>query len=1012
MRKLDCVPKEDLLAFQLGELPGRVATLISGHMDTCPDCASLAEKLETEVDACIGYLRQALGQTAPLAAFSAVEREEISSSRAATDAAGFPRQFGEYKLLGELGRGGVGVVYLARQSHPARIVALKMILAGSHAGAERRARFLAEADAIGRLRHPHIVQIHHVGECDGQLFLSLEWVPGPNLAMFLDGKPQDPVESAALVEKLARALHHAHASGIVHRDLKPANILLASGGLVSAGGDLSVPPAEPSLRAAVPKIADFGLAKQQERNLTATSAILGTPSYMAPEQAAGDNRLVGPAADIHALGAILFEMLTGQPPFRGASALETLEQVRTQEPLSPAQFRATIPLDLSTICLKCLRKEPDQRYASAAALADDLGRFLQGHPIWARPVGGLERAWRWCRRNPIVACLLVVVAVVLVSGVISTTVMWLEARANFEQGEVQRVQAEKNFQQAEHERRLAEKNLAQAETNFRETAAAIDKYFTKISEDRLLREPHMTELRKELLAEARLFYERLVAQRKNAPGMQREFAHAVFRLALIESVTGSMSKAQTLFEEALGLSTALGIDHRAEVGHRFEQAQCQYELGLVIFKQGRTQEAERYLTAALEAFIALSQPEPQEKCLYREADCYVILAEVAKVEGNLPRAIKLCGQGLAVCEQLVRGNNKDPHYQYRVAVARFRLGQMLIATNDPQAALAQLETCRGLVEPIAQRVSREQRRARELLAGTLGMLGSLYAGLNRVPEAEKAMLDAQVLWEQLTAADTALTSYQRDRAVNEHNLAVWYFRWQKQAEAERWCKRALELREQLHRQEPTVTMYIDDLALSYRQMAVLANKKKQLADVIAWNGKAVTLLEQSLKINPRSEEAKKLLAVTAAGKAGVLAQQGKHAESLADWDRSLLHGSSSNQTLYRSYRALSRVKAGDWQAAGTDLISGLQPPSGSDEIDLRLARAAALCAEAANLDATLSSTVGQEQTERFAGMAIQLLTRLQKAGAIQKTQVLDDLRTHPDWDSLRQRPAFQALFPK
>jgi WD40 repeat protein/tRNA A-37 threonylcarbamoyl transferase component Bud32 len=305
-----------------------------------------------------------------------------------------PCTFGAYELLGEIARGGMGVVYKARQAHPARLVALKMLLGEAHAGAERRARFLAEADAIARLGHPNIVRIYEVGEHDGLPFLSLEFVGGGSLAQKQNGVPQPPRQAAALLEVLAATVYYAHQNGIVHRDLKPANVLLTEDG--------------------TPKITDFGLAKQSGPDLTATGAVLGTPSYMAPEQAAGDNSMVGPAADVHALGAILYECLTGRPPFKGATALDTLEQVRSREPPPPDLLQPASPRDLSSICLKCLQKDPRRRYSSARDLAEDLRRFLNGEPIQARRPSTAERVGRWARRYPALAILSASVAFLLV----------------------------------------------------------------------------------------------------------------------------------------------------------------------------------------------------------------------------------------------------------------------------------------------------------------------------------------------------------------------------------------------------------------------------------------------------------------------------------------------------------------------------------------------------------------------------------------------------------------------
>jgi tetratricopeptide (TPR) repeat protein len=304
-----------------------------------------------------------------------------------------------YEILGDLGRGGMGVVYKARQVALKRPVALKMLLNGTHLDPERLDRFRAEAETVARLQHPNIVQVYEVGELDGWPFFSLELVEGGSLDRKLAGAPLQVRDAATLLETLARAMHHAHQRGLVHRDLKPANVLLAADG--------------------TPKITDFGLAKQLDADAgrTHSGAVVGTPSYMAPEQAEGKNREVGPAADVYALGAILYECLTGRPPFRGATVLETLDQVRTWEPVPPSRLQPGVPRDLETVCLKCLRKEPARRYASALDLAEDLRRFLAGEPVRARPTPAWERALKWARRRPAAAALLAVMVAALAGSV-------------------------------------------------------------------------------------------------------------------------------------------------------------------------------------------------------------------------------------------------------------------------------------------------------------------------------------------------------------------------------------------------------------------------------------------------------------------------------------------------------------------------------------------------------------------------------------------------------------------
>jgi WD40 repeat protein len=323
-----------------------------------------------------------------------------------------------YEILEELGRGGMGVVYKARHVALNRVVALKMILAGGHAGPNELARFRGEAEAVARLKHPHIVQVYDVGEVNGLPYFSLEYVEGGSLDRKLAGTPLPPIEAAALVEKLARAMAAAHAEGLVHRDLKPANVLLAACDSAHAGS------AKPRAAEWVPKITDFGLAKKLDAaGQTASGAVMGTPSYMAPEQAGGKSHEIGPACDVYALGATLYECLTGRPPFKAATTLDTLLQVVMEEPVPPRQLNARTPVDLETICLKCLRKEVPRRYSSAQELAEDLRRYQAGEPITARPVGWLERGWRWCRRNTTVAALLAGVVGSLLLGITVTTAL-------------------------------------------------------------------------------------------------------------------------------------------------------------------------------------------------------------------------------------------------------------------------------------------------------------------------------------------------------------------------------------------------------------------------------------------------------------------------------------------------------------------------------------------------------------------------------------------------------------
>ncbi len=372
-----------------------------------------------------------------------------------------------YEIFEELGRGGMGVVYRAQQSGLNRPVALKMILAGSHAGPVERERFRREAQAVAALQHPSIVQIFEIGEASGHPYLALELVDGGSLAQHLNGSPWSARDSAELVELLARAVEYAHTQGIVHRDLKPGNILLSA--------KREVPTAFQTARSSMPKITDFGLAKRLDETVggegaTKTGAVMGTPSYIAPEQASGKTREIGPGVDIYALGAILYELLTGRPPFRGETPLDTVLQVINEDPVSPKSLQPNVPWDLQTICLKCLGKSPAKRYTTALALAEDLRRYLNGEPILARPLSSWGRSVKWAKRHPALAVLGIAIVTATLAFVSVLSVAYARISEAVQQKEAEAEAAHTAREKEEGERKRAEGLAAE---NDKARAAAV-----------------------------------------------------------------------------------------------------------------------------------------------------------------------------------------------------------------------------------------------------------------------------------------------------------------------------------------------------------------------------------------------------------------------------------------------------------------------------------------------------------------------------------------------------------
>jgi WD40 repeat protein/serine/threonine protein kinase len=424
----DCPSEDRLLAFHLGALPEAELEAVAQHLETCPTCEARLMRMDTVVDPLVAGLRQPHSGSVPHAA----EPDPTVPEN-------WP-QLADYEINACLGRGGMGVVYCARQLSLNRSVALKRLRPADEKAA---ARARVEAEALARLQHPNIVQIYEVFPHDGSTYLALELVEGGSLAARLQGKPQPPRETAELLETVARTVQFAHGHGFVHRDLKPANILLAACGVALRDAPSATP------QAAIPKITDFGVAKRlfADPGFTREGDVIGTPSYMSPEQVAGSSAAIGPATDVYSLGVVMYEMLTGRVPLQGPTTFATLLLVRTQDPVPPRRLQPQVPRDLETICLKCLEKEPARRYASAQDLADDLRRFLAGEAIRARPTPAWERLAKWARRRPLVAALSAAVALVTLLGFLLVTWQWQRA----ENEAIREAEARKDADEKRHQ---------------------------------------------------------------------------------------------------------------------------------------------------------------------------------------------------------------------------------------------------------------------------------------------------------------------------------------------------------------------------------------------------------------------------------------------------------------------------------------------------------------------------------------------------------------------------------
>ncbi len=430
-----------------------------------------------------------------------------------------------------------------------RDVALKIVLAGAHAAWSEHSRLRAEAETIACMKHPNIVPIYEIGEQNSLAYLALELVEGGSLAESLAKRPMASRQAAEMAEILAKTMGYVHERGVLHRDLKPANVLLTIDG--------------------VPEITDFGLAKWLDvpSKDSRSGVVVGTPGYMAPEQARGQTGLVGPATDVYALGAILYEMLTGRPPFHAARTQETVQQLLTEDPVPPTRLQPRVARDLETICLKCLQKEPGRRYTKADDLALDLRCFLSGRPILARPVPSWERVAKWTRRRPAVA--------VLIGGsIVSTVSLFALSLAHNA-----RLRHERAIASAERD--AARKAQQQSEADFGLALDAVKRFYTEVSENKLLLVPTMDTVRIELLERARKFYERIARERPEDSSVQAELGRTIWRLAVMVSNSRSVKEGIGLMEQSIEIRERLAHHYPDRQEYRSDLARSFNNLGIM-----------------------------------------------------------------------------------------------------------------------------------------------------------------------------------------------------------------------------------------------------------------------------------------------------------------------------------------------------------------------------------------------------------------------------------------------
>jgi len=746
-----------------------------------------------------------------------------------------PQNLPDFEILGELGRGGMGVVFKARQISLNRIVALKMIPAGALAGAATLARFHVEAETLASLQHPNIIAVFHVGEHDSCPYLVTEFLDGGSLADYLGGRPQPPRASAELVETLARAVHCAHQHGIAHRDLKPANVLLQRGEGQGAGGEhradlaaksVSHPsPHAPLLSAAIPKIIDFGLAKRLEegKGQTCSGAILGTPSYMAPEQASGRVSDIGPAADIYALGAILYEMLTGQPPFVGTSGMDTIRRVIFEEPAAPALVGARVPRDLQTICLKCLEKLRARRYRTAEALADDLRRFLEGRPISARPIGVAERTWKWVKRRPTLAALTAVV--IAASAVLAGSLAW-------------------SYKRVVNERDKAHHSLQIARE-------AVDELYTKMATERLFDEPQLDPLCQELLEKAQVLYEDLAKEHSDDPEVRRDIALAWFRLGEIHRLRGHETESEQAYLEAIDRQEALVHDQRKEPRFRQDLATSHNWLGELQRENGRLDEAERHYRSALELQEELVKEFPSEAQYTQDsARSHYNLGIIEKDTGRGADARVDSDRAIELLKELRQSRPGDPNIRQDLARALINRGVLHRADHHLDDAAEDYGHAIDLLTRLREEFPTRAAYKFELAIARRDM-GNLLWSQEKYTDAQRSAEEALTLLETLVADFSTRPSYKKKMGITLKDLGAVLASNHDYIAAERCLNRARDIFEELVKQSPETADYQAQLGMTLGNLGWMRTEQEDWPEARRTIELGIKHMRSALDAKPR-----------------------------------------------------------------------------------------------------------------------------------------------------------------
>jgi tetratricopeptide (TPR) repeat protein/tRNA A-37 threonylcarbamoyl transferase component Bud32 len=866
-------------------------------------------------------------------------RDTASDAAASMAGEPLPRSVGDYELLQMIGRGGMGFVYKARQKSLNRLLAVKMIRTRDGGATVDLQRLLHEAETIAHLDHPHIVPIYEVGWDQGAPYFSMKLVEGGSLADTLPRFAAQPRASARLMVQVARAVHHAHQRGILHRDLKPSNILLDQDGQ--------------------PHVTDFGLAKRLETDsgLTQSGTIVGTPSYMAPEQARARQGTITTATDLHGLGAILYALLTGNPPFRGDTVLDTLEQVKELEPERPSGQNRHVDRDLETICLKCLSKEPRQRYGSAEALAEDLERWLNGVPVLARRSRVGERLAKWAKRRPAVAVMVGLTGLMFLA--LLAGAVWHNARLNAA------------LQEREREGR-------RAEANFQRTLQAMDRLLTWVGDGHLAHVPRMEPVRRQVLEDALAFYQQFLHDQDPAPAVRREVGRAYGRVGRIYSMLRRHAEAAAAYRHGAALLEELAADFPTVPEYRAELAHIQMELGTLLKEAGRLPEAEQAFERALDLQTKLVEggtgtAENQST----RAEILRDLGALRRESGQFPKADEAYRQAIAMFEELVRDFPNEPKCRGYLASTHNNRANLLQTLGQGDLANQEYELAVNIQEALVRKFDAVPE-FRGGLARSYNNLGALWCKTNP-RRAEQAYQQAVTIQRRLAADFPSVPEYESDLARSLNNQANLLKNANRPDQAKAAYAEALAIYQKQAAEFPTLPECQSGLGAVLNDWAGLLRKTGERKDLL---------------------EAKDLLVKAIRHQRAALQGKPQHPQYV--------------QFLCKHYGVLADtlVQLGDHGAAAiaaTELASltvrVADVPDAQWQIYFRAALLLARCAALAENEPLLSETQRQATTQRYGDQAMNWL-RQAIAKGYKDAKKLEEA---PDFAPVRKRPDFENL---